>query len=60
MVELSNYWILLDALDKYEDLVDYLELYLNENEIEIERDLDTISTRAGLRLRRFLLDAEYI
>lgn len=58
MVELANYWTLLDSLDIYEDLVEQLEFYLNEN--EIERDLDTISTRAGLRLRRFLLDAEYI
>lgn len=58
MVELSNYWTLLDALDKYEDLIDYLEFYLNEN--EIERDLDTISSRAGLRLRRFILDTQYV
>lgn len=52
MEVLSNYENCLTALDTYDELMDQLQFYLNED--EIERDLDSLSTQAAIKIRTFL------
>lgn len=49
---LSNYEKCLTALDTYDELMEQLQFYLNED--EIERDLDSLSTQAVIKIRTFL------
>lgn len=52
MEVLSNYENCLTALDTYDELMEQLQFYLNED--EIERDLDSLSTQAAIKIRTFL------
>lgn len=54
---LSNYEKCVTAVEEYNELIEQLQSYIEED--EVERDLDSLSTAAAIKVRTFLEGVNY-